>query len=132
MPGEVLISNNSESMKEQANSFDFLLNTIPVGHNVDPYINLLKRDRTMVLVGAIEPLTHVNSADLVRSRKNMAGSMIGGIKETQEMLDFCGEHNVLPEVEMISIQNINEAWDRVVKADVKYRFVIDMQSLKGN
>lgn len=127
---EVLISNDAEAMKAQANTFDFLLNTIPVGHNVDPYISLLKRDRTMVLVGAIEPLTHVNSADLVRLRKNLAGSMIGGIKETQEMLDFCGEHNVLPEVEMISMETINEAWDRVVKADVKYRFVIDMQSLK--
>ena len=86
----------------------------------------------MAMVGAIEPLTNVNSANLVRLRKNIAGSMIGGIKETQEMLDFCGEHNVLPEVEMLDIQNINEAWDRVVKADIKYRFVIDMQSLKDS
>ncbi len=128
---EVLISKDTEAMKAQANSFDFLLNTIPVGHDVDPYVNLLKRDATMVLVGAIEPLTRVNSAMLVRLRKNIAGSMIGGIKETQEMLDFCGEHQVLPEVEMINIQNINEAWDRVVKADVKYRFVIDMDSLRN-
>ncbi len=128
---EVLISKDTESMKAHANSFDFLLNTIPVGHDVDPYVNLLKRDATMVLVGAIEPLTRVNSAMLVRLRKNIAGSMIGGIKETQEMLDFCGEHQVLPEVEMIDIQNINEAWDRVVKADVKYRFVIDMDSLRN-
>ena len=127
---EVLISKDVEAMKAQANSFDFLLNTIPVGHDVNPYLNLLKRDATMVLVGAIEPLTHVNSAMLVRLRKNMAGSMIGGISETQEMLDFCGKHQVLPEVEMIDIQNINEAWDRVVKSDVKYRFVIDMKSLK--
>lgn len=127
---EVLLSSDAEAMKAHANSFDFLLNTIPVGHDVDPYINILKRDATMVLVGAIEPLSKVNSANLVRLRKNMAGSMIGGIKETQEMLDFCGEHNILPEVEMINIQNINEAWNRVVKADVKYRFVIDMKSLK--
>ena len=129
---EVLISKDGDAMKEHANSFDFLLNTIPVGHDVDPYVNLLKRDKTMAMVGAIEPLTNVNSANLVRLRKNIAGSMIGGIKETQEMLDFCGEHNVLPEVEMLDIQNINEAWDRVVKADIKYRFVIDMQSLKDS
>ena len=127
---EVLISKERDAMKNHANSFDFLLNTIPVGHDVDPYVNLLKRDATMVLVGAVEPLTNVNSAGLVRLRKNIAGSMIGGIPETQEMLDFCGVNNVLPEVEMVNMQNINEAWDRVVKADVKYRFVIDMKSLK--
>lgn len=127
---QVLMSNDSEAMKAQENSFDFLLNTIPVGHNVDKYLKLLKRDRTMVMVGAIEPLEPVNSALLVGKRRNLAGSLIGGIKETQEMLDFCGKHNILPEVEMINIQNINEAWDRVVKADIKYRFVIDMKSLK--
>ena len=128
---EVLLSTDAEAMKANQNTFDFLLNTIPVGHDVDPYVNLLKRDKTMAMVGAIEPLTHVNSANLVRLRKNIAGSMIGGIKETQEMLDFCGEHNILPEVEMITIQDINAAWDRVVKADIKYRFVIDMESLKS-
>lgn len=127
---QVLLSNDSEAMKAHENSFDFLLNTIPVGHNVDKYLKLLKRDRTMVMVGAIEPLEPVNSALLVGKRRNLAGSLIGGIKETQEMLDFCGKHNILPEVEMINIQNINEAWDRVVKADIKYRFVIDMKSLK--
>lgn len=127
---EVLISKDATQMEAHKNSFDFLLNTIPVGHDVDPYINLLKRDKTMAMVGAIEPLTNINSKLLVLKRKNIAGSLIGGIKETQEMLDFCGEHNVLPEVEMINIQNINEAWNRVVKADVKYRFVIDMESLK--
>ncbi len=129
---EVLLSTDKVAMKEHANSFDFLLNTIPVGHDVDPYVNILKRDCTMAMVGAIEPLTNVNSANLVRLRKNIAGSMIGGIKETQEMLDFCGEHNILPEVEMINMQDINHAWDRVVKADIKYRFVIDMKSLKEN
>lgn len=111
-------------------SFDFLLNTIPVNHDVEPYLNLLKRDKTMVLVGAIEPLSNVNGGTLIRKRRNLAGSLIGGIRETQEMLDFCGEHQVLPEVEMIDMQEINQAWDRVVKADVKYRFVIDMKSLK--
>lgn len=127
---EILLSKDIEAMKAQANSFDFLLNTIPVGHDVDPYVNLLKRDATMVMVGAIEPLTHVNSAGLVLKRKSIAGSLIGGIAETQEMLDFCALHGVLPEVEMIPIQDINEAWDRMVKSDVKYRFVIDMKSLK--
>lgn len=127
---EVLISKDSEAMKSHASSFDFLLNTIPVNHDVEPYLNLLKRDKTMVLVGAIEPLSNVNGGTLIRKRRNLAGSLIGGIRETQEMLDFCGEHQVLPEVEMIDIQGINQAWDRVVKADVKYRFVIDMKSLK--
>lgn len=127
---EILLSKDVEAMKAQANSFDFLLNTIPVGHDVDPYVNLLKRDATMVMVGAIEPLTHVNSAGLVLKRKSIAGSLIGGIAETQEMLDFCALHGVLPEVEMIPIQDINEAWDRMVKSDVKYRFVIDMKSFK--
>lgn len=126
---EVLISNDTEAMKKQNNSFDFLLNTIPVGHDVDPYVKLLKRDTTMVLVGVIEPLKHVNSALLILQRKNIAGSLIGGIAETQEMLDFCGEHNILPEVEMIDMKNINNAWERVVKGDVKYRFVIDMKTL---
>lgn len=127
----VLLSTDIEAMKAQSNSFDFLLNTIPVGHDVDPYVRLLKRDATMVLVGSIEPLAKVNGALLVLSRKNIAGSLIGGIAETQEMLDFCGEHNILPEVEMISIHEINESWDRMEKGDVKYRFVIDMQSLKA-
>ncbi len=127
---EVLISKDWDAMKSHAASFDFLLNTIPVNHDIDPYLNLLKLDKTMVLVGAIEPLSNLNGGTLIRKRRNLAGSLIGGIRETQEMLDFCGKHQVLPEVEMITIQHINEAWDRVVKADVKYRFVIDMKSLK--
>lgn len=127
---EVLISKDEAQMQQHANSFDFLLNTVPVGHDVNPYVMLMKRDTTMAMVGAVEPLEAVHGGLLVMKRKNIAGSLIGGIKETQEMLDFCGEHNVLPECEMINIQDINEAWDRVVKADVKYRFVIDMKSLK--
>lgn len=127
---EILLSTDLEAMRAQRDSFDFLLNTIPVGHDVDPYMSLLKRDATMVLVGSIEPLTQVNGRHLVLKRKNLAGSLIGGIKETQEMLDFCGEHNIVADCEMINIQDINEAWERVIKADVKYRFVIDMVSLK--
>lgn len=126
----VLLSTDIEAMKAQANSFDFLLNTIPVGHDVDPYVHLLKRDATMVLVGSIEPLTKVNAALLVLSRKNIAGSLIGGIAETQEMLDFCGKHNILPEVEMIPMHGINDAWERMLKGKVKYRFVIDMKTLE--
>ncbi|NGX84037.1 NAD(P)-dependent alcohol dehydrogenase [Aequorivita sp. KMM 9714] len=128
---EVLISKDAEAMKSQRQSFDFILNTIPVGHKMDPYISLLKNDATMVLVGAIEPLEPFHGGALIRGRKRISGSLIGGIKETQEMLDFCGEHNIVSDIEMIDIKDINEAYDRVVKADVKYRFVIDMASLKG-
>lgn len=128
---EVIISKNKEEMKEHASSFDFLLNTVPVGHDVNPYVNLLKRDATMVLVGAIEPLDPVHGGLLIGKRRNIAGSVIGGIKETQEMLDFCGEHNIVSDVEMIDIDSINDAYKRVVSGDVKYRFVIDMKSLKN-
>ncbi|WP_281540562.1 NAD(P)-dependent alcohol dehydrogenase [Maribacter aestuarii] len=127
---EVLISKNDDDMEKHAGSFDFLLNTIPVGHDVNPYLSLLKRDSTMVLVGAIEPLEAVHGGSVIMGRKRIAGSLIGGIKETQEMLDFCGEHNVVCDIEMIDMQNINEAYDRLTKSDVKYRFVIDMKSLK--
>ncbi|MAP79456.1 MAG: hydroxyacid dehydrogenase [Aequorivita sp.] len=126
---EVLLSNDAKAMKTHANSFDFILNTIPVGHKMDPYLSLLKVDATMVLVGAIEPLDPFNGGRLIGGRKRVAGSLIGGIKETQEMLDFCGEHNIVSDIEIIDINNINEAYDRVVKADVKYRFVIDMNTL---
>ena len=127
---EVLISKDEDQMKKHRGSFDFLLNTIPVGHDMNPYIALLKRDATMTLVGAVEPLEPMHGGGLIMGRKRIAGSMIGGIKETQEMLDFCGEHNIVSDVEVIDIQNINEAYKRVVNSDVKYRFVIDMKSLK--
>jgi len=127
---DVLLSTDAEAMKAAQNSFDFLLNTIPVGHDVDPYMELLKRDATMVIVGAVEPLKHVNGAPFIFRRRHMAGSLVGGLPETQEMLDFCGKHNIVCDIEKIDIQNINEAFDRTVKGDVKYRFVIDMASLK--
>ncbi len=129
---EVLISKNEEDMKKHAGSFDFLLNTIPVGHDMNPYVNLLKRDANMVIVGAVEPLDPLHGGGLIMGRKSIAGSLIGGIKETQEMLDFCGEHNVVCDIEMINIQDINDAYDRLQKSDVKYRFVIDMKSLKDS
>jgi uncharacterized zinc-type alcohol dehydrogenase-like protein len=127
---EVLISKNEAEMAKHTGSFDFILNTIPVGHEMDPYIGLLKIDATMVLVGAVEPLKPFHGGSIIMGRKRIAGSLIGGIKETQEMLDFCGKHNIVSDVEIIDIETINEAYDRVVKADVKYRFVIDMASIK--
>lgn len=126
---EILLSKNAEAMKAVAGTFDFILNTVPVGHDINPYLQLLKRDGTMVVVGAVAPLD-IHGAHLILGRKRVAGSLIGGIAETQEMLDFCGKHNITSDVEMIDIKNINEAYDRVKRADVKYRFVIDMESLK--
>ena len=126
----VIISKDKDEMKKHAGSFDFLLNTVPVKHDINPYLQLLKRDSTMVMVGAIEPLEPMNGANLIMGRKSVAGSFIGGIKETQEMLDFCGEHNVVSEVEMIEMKDINNAFERVTNSDVKYRFVIDMKSFK--
>jgi uncharacterized zinc-type alcohol dehydrogenase-like protein len=126
----VLISKNAEEMKEHQGSFDFILNTVPVKHDINPYLSLLKRDSTMCMVGAIEPLEPMHGGSLILGRKRVAGSLIGGIKETQEMLDFCGENNIVCDVEMINIDEINKAYKKVQDNDVKYRFVIDMKSLK--
>jgi len=128
---EVLISKDNSDLEKHKGSFDFILNTIPVGHEMDPYIALLKIDATMVLVGAVEPLKPFHGGGIIMGRKRIAGSLIGGIKETQEMLDFCGEHNIVSDIELINIQDINQAYDRVIKSDVKYRFVIEMESLKN-
>lgn len=126
----VLISTDAAAMKSAAKSFDLLINTIPMDHDPNPYVALLKRDATMVIVGSIEPITHtLTTAQLVLGRRSIAGSLIGGIAETQEMLDYCAMHNIVAEVEMINIQQINEAYVRMLKSDVKYRFVIDMASL---
>ena len=122
---EVLVSKDEAQMAAQAGTFDFLLNTIPVEHDLNPYIPLLKVDKTMVVLGATP--VGVHGMGLVFGRKSIAGSLIGGIKETQEMLDFCADHNIVSDVEMIKMEDINEAWDRVIKADVKYRFVIDLR-----
>jgi len=116
-------------MSAAVNSFDFLLNTIPVGHDVNPYMDLLKRDGTMVIVGAVEALTKVSGVPFIFKRRNMAGSLIGGLPETQEMLDFCSEHDITCDIEMIDIKDVNTAYDRTVKGDVKYRFVIDLATL---
>lgn len=128
---EVLVSKDPDAMARHAGSFHFLLNTIPNGHDMNPYAALLKRDGNMVLVGALtalEPALH--GATLMRGRRSIAGSAIGGMPETQEMIDFCAEHGIVSDVEMVNIQDVNEAYERLIKNDVKYRFVIDMASLK--
>ncbi len=128
---EVVVSKNSGDMKKHLNSFDFILNTVAAPHNLDAYIELLKRDGTMCLVGVPEhPHLSPSVDNLVLKRRQLAGSMIGGIRETQEMLDFCAKHDIVSEIEMIPIQKINEAYERMLKSDVKYRFVIDITSLK--
>jgi len=127
---EVVVSKDAAQMQRHLNSFDFILNTISAEHDLNPYLNMLKRDATMVLVGAPEKPVPVAAFSLIPRRRRFAGSMIGGIAETQEMLDFCGEHGVTADVEVIPIQKINEAYERMLRSDVKYRFVIEMTSLK--
>ena len=128
---EVLVSRDAAAMAKHARSFDFLLNTIPVSHDVNPYLALLKIDRTMVLVGVLTALDPpLQGANVIFGRKNLTGSGIGGMAETQEMIDFCAKHGIVSDIEMVSIQSVNTAYERLVKNDVKYRFVIDMSSLK--
>ncbi|MBA1288699.1 NAD(P)-dependent alcohol dehydrogenase [Pseudomonas japonica] len=128
---EVVVSKDPEQMQAHANSLDFILNTVAAQHDLDPFLNLLKRDGTMTLVGAPEhPHPAPTVFNLIFKRRSLAGSLIGGIRETQEMLDFCATHNLVSDIEMIDIQSINEAYERMLKSDVKYRFVIDMASLK--
>ncbi|MBA1242382.1 NAD(P)-dependent alcohol dehydrogenase [Pseudomonas japonica] len=128
---EVVVSKDPEQMQAHSNSLDFILNTVAAQHDLDPFLNLLKRDGTMTLVGAPEhPHPAPTVFNLIFKRRSLAGSLIGGIRETQEMLDFCATHNLVSDIEMIDIQSINEAYERMLKSDVKYRFVIDMASLK--
>jgi len=127
---DVLISKDAADMKKHAASFDLIIDTIPVPHDVNPYLGLLKRDKTLVLVGPVDPVD-VHGANLIMRRRHVAGSMIGGIAETQEMLDFCGKHNIVSDVEVISAADINTAYERMLKSDVKYRFVIDIASMKA-
>ncbi len=127
----LLISSDAEAMAAAANSFDVIVNTVPVKHDVTPYIPLLDADGTIVMVGQVGPLEEVNTVPMIMGRRSIAGSMIGGIAETQEMLDFCARFNVLPDCEMISMNQINEAFERMEKSNVRYRFVIDMASLEA-
>ena len=127
---EVIISNNANEMAKHALSFDFILDTVAASHDIDQYLNLLKRDGTMCLVGVPNaPHPAVNPGNLVLKRRQLVGSLIGGIKETQEMLDFCAKHKIVSDIETIPINYINTAYERMLKSDVKYRFVIDMKTI---
>jgi uncharacterized zinc-type alcohol dehydrogenase-like protein len=127
---EVVISTNEAEMKKHAGSFDFILNAVSAEHDINAYLSLLKLDGTLCLVGAPEQPLPVSAFSIIMGRRSFAGSAIGGIQETQEMLDFCGEHNIVSDIEMIGIDQVNHAYERLLKGDVKYRFVIDMASLK--
>lgn len=128
---EVVVSRDADEMQKHAGSFDFILDTVSAKHDINAYLNLLRLDGNLTLVGASPIPLDVSAFSLIMARRSLSGSNIGGIPETQEMLDFCGEHNITADVEVIPIQKVNEAYDRLLKSDVKYRFVIDMASLKS-
>lgn len=128
---KVILSTDKATMKEQELSLDLILVTIPDKFDINPYVSLLKRDGVLVTVGLLGPYkSSLDNMEVAMHRRSVAGSIIGGIRETQEVLDFCAEHNILPEVEMIAMQDINKAYSRMMDEDVRFRFVIDMQSLK--
>jgi uncharacterized zinc-type alcohol dehydrogenase-like protein len=128
---EVVVSRNADEMQQHAGNFDFILDTVWANHDINAYLNLLRLDGNITLVGAPEKPLEVAAFSLIVARRSLSGSKIGGIAETQEMLDFCGEHNITADVEVIPIQKVNEAYERLLKSDVKYRFCIDMASLKS-
>lgn len=128
---EVVVSRDADEMQKHSGSFDFILDTVSAKHDINAYLNLLRLDANLTLVGASPIPLEVSAFSLLMGRRSLSGSNIGGIAETQEMLDFCGEHNITADVEVIPIQKVNEAYERLVKSDVKYRFVIDMASLKS-
>jgi alcohol dehydrogenase (NADP+) len=126
---EVILSKNEDEMEKHEKSFDFILDTVSAPHDLDAYLSLLKRDGTLVLVGASPDPLEVDAFNVIFGRRSLAGSLIGGIAETQEMLDYCAEHGIVCDIEKIAIDKINEAYERMLQSDVKYRFVIDMASL---
>lgn len=128
---DVIVSRNQNEMLKNANSFDFILDTVSADHDINAYLDLLKRDGTLALVGAPEKPLPVSAFSVIMKRRGFAGSTIGGIRETQEMLDFCGEHGIACDIEKINIAQINEAYERMLRSDVKYRFVIDNASLRA-
>jgi len=128
---EVVISRDAGEMGKHAGSFDFILDAVSADHDINAYINLLRRDGNLTIVGAPAKPIAVSAFGLILRRRSLSGSNIGGIAETQEMLDFCGKHNITADVEVIPIQKVNEAYERLLKSDVKYRFSIDMASLKS-
>jgi len=127
---EVVISKNANEMEKHATSFDFILDAVSAEHDINAYLNLLRRDGNLTLVGAPEKPLAVSAFGLIFGRRSLSGSPIGGLVETQEMLDFCSEHQITADVEVIPIQKVNEAYERLLKSDVKYRFSIDMASLR--
>ncbi len=129
---EIIVSTNAAEMQQHAGTFDFILDTVAAEHDLNAYINMLGRDGNLTLVGAPEKPLPVSAFALLFGRRSLSGSLIGGIAETQEMLDFCGQHNITADVEVIPIQRVNEAYERLLKSDVKYRFSIDMASLKSS
>lgn len=128
---EVVLSRDANEMQKHVGSFDFILDAVSAEHDINAYINLLRRDGNITLVGAPDKPLAVSSFGLLMGRRSLSGSVIGGIAETQEMLDFCGAHNITSDVEVIPIQKVNEAYERLLRSDVKYRFSIDMASLKA-
>jgi uncharacterized zinc-type alcohol dehydrogenase-like protein len=129
---EVVVSRNAEEMAAHAKSFDFILNTVAAPHDLDAFLVLLKRDGALTLVGApASPHPSPNVFNLIMKRRTIAGSMIGGIAETQEMLNFCAEHGIVADIELVRADQINESYERMLKGDVKYRFVIDNATLTG-
>ena len=128
---EVVLSKNADEMAKHAGSFDFILDAVAADHDINAYLHLLRRDGNLTLVGAPENPLAVSAFGLIMGRRSLSGSPIGSIAETQEMLDFCGQHNITSDVEVIPIQKVNEAYERLLKSDVKYRFSIDMASLKS-
>ena len=126
----VVVSTDAAQMQSVANQFELIIDTVPYAHDVNPYIPTLKLDGTLVYVGLLGEVTPpLNTVPMILGRRTVAGSLIGGIKETQELLDFCGEHNITADVEMINMADINAAYERMLKSDVKYRFVIDIATL---
>jgi uncharacterized zinc-type alcohol dehydrogenase-like protein len=128
---EVILTKEAGWDAKHANSFDFILDCVSAPHDVNQYLSLLKRDGTLCTVGVPETPLAISAFSVVIARKNFSGSMIGGIAQTQEMLDFCGKHNIVSDIEMTSFKEIDKAWERVVKGDVKYRFVLDLKTLKA-
>jgi len=127
---EVVISKDADAMAKQAGTFDFILDCVSASHDMNQYLGLLRLDGTLCLVGLPEEPMSISSFSTVTNRRRLAGSMIGGMKETQEMLDYCAEHDIVSEIELVGVDKLAEAYERVVKADVKYRFVIDMKTLR--
>jgi alcohol dehydrogenase (NADP+) len=128
---EVVLSRDANQMAKHASSFDFILDAVAADHDINAFIGLLRRDGNITLVGAPEKPLALAAFGLIMGRRSLSGSPIGGLPETQEMLDFCGKHNITADVEVIPIQKVNEAYERLLKSDVKYRFSIDMASLRS-